>query len=73
MILKLYFQTVYIFAKYFPIVTLPLYIIGAWAFSALLFYLAWDLGYGDKADGTSQDYLMSYNYAAFLHQGLLVG
>lgn len=73
MILKLYFQTVYIFAKYFPIVTLPLYIIGAWIFSALLFYMAWDLGYGDKADGSSQDYLMSYNYAAFLHQGLLVG
>jgi len=68
MILKLYFQTVFIFAKYFPIVTLPVYVLGAWAFSALLFYMAWDLGYGD-----SQDYLMKYWFAALLHQGLVIG
>ena len=35
MILKLYFQTVLIFAKYFPYVTLPLYVIGAWIYSGI--------------------------------------
>ena len=75
MILKLYFQTVFIFAKYFPIVTLPFYVLGAWSFSALLFYMAWDLGYSNTTldDGSTQDYLMKHMYAALLHQGLVVG
>lgn len=75
MLLKLYFQTVFIFAKYFPIVTLPIYVVGAWAYSALLFYVAWDLGYSGQKDseGVVQDYIMSVTYATVLHQGLIVG
>ena len=73
MILKLYFQTVLIFSKYFPIVTLPLYVLGAWAFSALLFYMAWDLGNGKVTDGEENDYIMKYAYATLLHQGLIIG
>ena len=59
MLLKLYFQTVFIFAKYFPIVTLPLYVVGAWAFSALLFYMAWDMGYGVDDNGNNQKHIMT--------------
>ena len=88
MILKLYFQTVFIFSKYFPIVTLPLYVLGAWAFSALLFYMAWDLGNGvpvadensdeiieggDEKPVNTNNYIMKYTYAALLHQGLIIG
>ena len=74
MTLKLYFQTVFIFAKYFPIVTLPFYVLGAWAFSGILFYMAWDLGFeGTNPDGEPQDYIMSITYASLLHQGLIVG
>lgn len=73
MLLKLYFQTVFIFAKYFPIITLPFYIIGAWAFSALLFYMAWDLGYGVDDEGNPNTYIMKTTYAAIMHQGLVVG
>jgi len=73
MLLKLYFQTVFIFAKYFPIVTLPFYVVGAWAFSALLFYMAWDMGFGKDADGNPQTNIMEETFATVVHQGLIVG
>lgn len=73
MLLKLYFQTVFIFAKYFPIVTLPLYVVGAWAFSALLFYMAWDMGYGVDDNGNNQKHIMTETFATVVHQGLIVG
>ncbi|XP_063677969.1 uncharacterized protein LOC134813106 isoform X2 [Bolinopsis microptera] len=73
MLLKLYFQTVFIFAKYFPIVTLPLYVVGAWAFSALLFYMAWDMGYGVDDNGNIQKHIMTETFATVVHQGLIVG
>ena len=73
MLLKLYFQTVFIFAKYFPIVTLPLYVFGAWAFSALLFYMAWDMGFEPDDNGAAQQHIMKETFATVVHQGLIVG
>ena len=73
MLLKLYFQTVFIFAKYFPIVTLPFYVVGAWAFSALLFYMAWDMGFGKDGEGNAQTNIMEETFATVVHQGLIVG
>ncbi|KAL5261042.1 hypothetical protein ACHWQZ_G006924 [Mnemiopsis leidyi] len=73
MLLKLYFQTVFIFAKYFPIVTLPLYVFGAWAFSALLFYMAWDMGFEPDDNGAAQQHIMKETFATCVHQGLIVG
>ena len=72
MLLKLYFQTVFIFAKYFPIVTLPFYVVGAWAFSALLFYMAWDMGFGKDGEGNPQTNIMEETFATVVHQLSLI-
>jgi len=70
MILKLYFQTVLIFAKYFPYITLPLYVLGAWVYSAGLLYFAWDIM---EDDGGTPSLMMTYPQVAMFQQGMVVG